>query len=146
MAALGGLRAGLLRGTLGQAPRLLLRGTAAQHTEASGPVEVDLKRSDGEDDGRRARIAERAGLDMKTKRAVTSVSTRERLNSRNKTKQFGVNVSLALPLFFGVSVFHLGWSKEFGSLVSFKVFPPSGVWAPECWKVKLSYFSKHLMM
>lgn len=61
------LRAGLFREKLGQAPWRLLRGTAAllsgggrtlltsgraQHTEAPGPVEVDLKRLEGEDNGR----------------------------------------------------------------------------------------------
>lgn len=33
-------------------------------------------------------------------------------SQRKKTQQFGVKVSLALSLFFGVSVFHLGWSKD----------------------------------
>ncbi|TWW57677.1 enoyl-CoA hydratase domain-containing protein 2, mitochondrial [Takifugu flavidus] len=60
------LGAGLFRETLGRAPWRLLRGTAAllsgagrtlltsgraQHTEAPGPVEVDLKRLEGEDNG-----------------------------------------------------------------------------------------------
>lgn len=57
----------LFRGPHGRAPGGLLRGAAgllsgagrpvappgrAQHTEAAAPVEVDLKRLEGEDDGR----------------------------------------------------------------------------------------------
>lgn len=93
------LRAGLFRERLGRAPWRLLRGTAAlpsgpgrtlptsgraRHTEASGPAEVDLKRLEGEDNGRKgARIS--SDLNTKAKRAVTSVSTSERLNCTGKS-------------------------------------------------------------
>lgn len=72
----------LLRGATGllsSMGRSLTPYGRAQHTEAAGPVEVDLKRLEGEDNGRMNGQKLKAGLNTQTKRAVTSVSTSEGL-------------------------------------------------------------------
>lgn len=59
-------------GLLSSVGRPLTPYGRAQHTEAAGPVEVDLKRLEGEDDGRKnGQNSGTSSLNMQTKRAVT---------------------------------------------------------------------------